>query len=92
MLFNKYLNLNNKASRVVLCDGRIIEGVIVGFFKGNRHSNDPYILKWHFMDVKDELSFGFDMFGNRIGEIISHKEIVEIYLYENDTKVICTDY
>jgi len=83
ILFNKYLKLKSKNSRITLLDGRVVTGSIVGFYRGNRYQNDPSVVMWHVVDEKDEMTLGFDIFGNRVGKLISQGEIAEIYFYEN---------
>lgn len=85
VLLGKYIRSQNKRVTVFLQNRRVMKGVIVGFFKGCRASNEPYVTRWHLVDNRDKMTLGWDAFGNRIGTLINQKDIVEIEFEENKT-------
>lgn len=68
---------------LVLKNGRHIKGVIVGYFKGDELSDEPYIMRWHIVDENDSTTMGFDTFGCLIGELVDHANIAEVYIQED---------
>jgi hypothetical protein len=51
-IYDKYYNINNRILVITLKDNTVLEGILIGFIHGD--SDDPFIIKWHFVD-KNEL-------------------------------------
>lgn len=78
LLYDKYFEFVNQNIEITLKDGRFIKGEIVGFFKGDENTDEPYITKWHIVPKTQKMTLGIDTFGFMKGEFIEHKEIAEV--------------
>jgi hypothetical protein len=86
-LYDKYFRLTNRHIQVTLSNGRTIQGIIIGFFRGNEHGHDSYISRWHVVIDTEEMSMGQGIFGGLTGEIINQEDIMEV-LFEEDKSVL----
>jgi len=91
-LADKYFSLTSKEVFITLKSGRNVYGVVFGFSKGEKYSNEPFITRWHITDLGDEMAMGRDAFGLRIGEIIEQTDIVEVYFYEDCSVITDNEY
>ena len=82
-IYDKYYSLTNRRMKLILKDGRHVQGFICGFFRGDPESDDPYIIKWHIVSEGEKNRFGTNIFGCITGEIIRQEDIAEIYFNEN---------
>ena len=85
-LFQKYFSHTNKEIKIVLKNKSILNGIFIGFFKGDEDSMDSYISKWHFTHTGKSL--GTDTFGYLEGQIIYQKDIAKITFTEDNTFMI----
>lgn len=85
ILHDKYFKLANKNIEVILKNGNVIKGVIIGFVKGDIHKKESYIIKWHIADEKYMLTIGLDAFGFPIGNIIRQADIQKIFFYQDNS-------
>ena len=83
-IYDNYYSLTNRKIELILKDGRYLAGFICGFFRGDRESNDPYIIKWHIVSEEEKNRFGTAILGCLTGEIIRQEDIAEIYFNENE--------
>lgn len=88
LLYDKYFSITNRNIEVKMKNGVIIQGIIVGFIKGDEYSCDPYITKWHIVDTSDERSRGIDIFGFPSGTYIKHNDIVQVKFCQDNSIMI----
>jgi len=85
VLHDKYFKLTNKNIEVILRNGRMVRGVIVGFFLSGDEGSDQSITKWHIVDEMDAINHGVDGLGKKKGEVIRQRDISEIHFQEDDS-------
>lgn len=83
MLLEAYLVHQDKTVDVVLRNGTLIRRYISGFIKGSELAEDPFVMKWHMVKLRDSNTLGWDCSGSSVGEIIAHSEIQEITFLES---------
>lgn len=49
-----FYNSGDRLLRLTLKDGKVLEGRFIGFFHGEEERNEPYIVKWHFLQKGTE--------------------------------------
>lgn len=82
--YNKYLQVTNPEVEIRLTNGKNLHGIILGFFKGDPDSSDPYILKWQIAkQQEDKATLGVDVTGNSIGILVEHRDIVQLKFIED---------
>lgn len=84
-IYDKYYNIKNRILVITLNDNTILEGALVSFIHGD--SDDPFIIKWHFIDKEELEAFhqGLDVSieGNQDkGKIIRQKDIKNVRFKE----------
>jgi len=77
-IYHTYFSLKNRTVKVVLKNGRNIQGIICGFFKGDPERQDPYIVKWHIVAEAEKNRFGTNILGYITGELIKQEDILEV--------------
>lgn len=82
--YNKYLEVTDPEVEIRLTNGKMLHGTIIGFFKGDPNSKDPYILKWQIAKQEDAASLGVDVMGNSTGILVEHRDIVQIKFIEDN--------
>lgn len=87
LIYDKLMALHQPEIRVTLKNGKVFTGILIGFYKGDSHTNKPFISKWHIIKSKDSTTLGSDIFGSRLGELINHEDIARIY-FKNDKSTI----
>lgn len=85
ILYDRYAGLSNKRIELVLKNGRRVQGLIAGFFKGDEESEEPYIIRWHIAEEKEKRSPGDYNLGYTEGEMIAQKEIAEVRFFEDNS-------
>lgn len=81
-IYNKYYN-KSKLLEITLKDNTVLEGKLVSFFHGDPSSNEPFIIRWHFV-AKGEIEMyqkGLDTAidsGQETGKIIEQKNIKHV--------------
>lgn len=73
---------------MALKDGRVVKGIICGFFKGDKDLDEPYIIKWHIVNEQKYKRFSSNFLGSITGEIIKQEDIHEVYYYEDSKEKI----
>ena len=73
----------NHTVEIKLQNGRMLKGMVAGYFRENIEDENAEIIKWHVVDEQDYLSMGIDAFGFLIGEMIDVKDIIMITFKEN---------
>lgn len=53
IIYDTYYSAN-KPVKITLKNGRVLEGKLVGFFHGDRNSDDPFVIRWHFIGLGEE--------------------------------------
>ena len=48
-IVEKYYNPQGCLLEIILKNETVLEGIFIGFFHGDKGTNDPYIIKWHFL-------------------------------------------
>jgi hypothetical protein len=93
ILYEKYFSLTNRNIEIALKNGKVVRGMIIGFYRNGEYSNKPYILKWHIVNENDKMSLGVDSFGFMIGEIIKTTDIAQVRFIADGSfldSVVCT--
>lgn len=86
LLYDKYFSLKNRNIVILLKNGRLIKGVIFGFYRGDEDSDEPYIIKWHIIKNNTGRTPCIDPFGFIPGELINQSDIAEVYfLFDNSS-------
>ena len=44
----------NKPLRITLKNGKVLEGNLAGVFHGDPDSNEPFVIRWHFLGIGEE--------------------------------------
>jgi len=78
-LYRKYYGLTNRKIKITLKDGKCIEGVIAGFFRGYAESNETFITQWHIVDGTQVI----EITDNSPGIFVKQNEIAEVYFEED---------
>jgi hypothetical protein len=86
-LHDVYPKLNNKLVRFTLKDGQELNGVITGFFYNNKKNMHQLIYSWQVTPKDNKINFASDPFGYANGKMILHKNVVEIFFFDNNNKV-----
>ena len=88
LVYQKYYTLVNRNVIFTLNDTHIFRGQIIGYYKGDLDSNEPYISRWHLYNCpQNSLNVNDELFGSMIGEIISHADIKSVQ-FEDDNAII----
>ncbi len=85
IFYNKYFGLANRNIEVRMKNGKIIQGIIIGFYRSCDDDAIPCITRWHIVDEKDKMCFGTDSLGCMTGQIIKQKEIASVKFFDDDT-------
>ena len=86
-LHHKYFGLKNPQIIIKLKNGRVLKGIIHGYYHGDEDKGEPRYWMWHILDPNEAYTLGVDAFGFQMGEIIRHREIAEVYFEEDHTKM-----
>lgn len=92
LLHDKYFSLTDRNIEVILKNGRIMKGVIIGFFTSGEECSEPSIKRWHILEQKHESGSLPDGLGVVCGEIIDHKAIAEVHFPEDNSKMVFGRY
>lgn len=85
-IFEKYFSSKEKMIKVTLKNNEVLEGIFVSFIHGDESADEPFIIKWHFIDKKDiERYKNFPQidFGEEYGKEIDQSEIRSVSFKEN---------
>jgi hypothetical protein len=88
LLFDKLLNLEDDEVEVTLENNVHLKGIIIGFFFGMQHWNEPFVLKWHLVKKQDEYTFGKGSLGASIGAIFYHTEVRSIRFLQDNSMMV----
>lgn len=80
-IYNNYFDNKDQLLEVTLKNGNVLTGIFVSFVHGDEDSNEPFIIKWHFINEKDieKHKHMFSIDGNEdIGIMIEQKDIVHV--------------
>jgi hypothetical protein len=87
-LFEQYFKLHDRRVEVHLKNGLFLQGIIIGYFRGNEDRRYAYISSWHLVKESDAFSLGIDLFGNQLGTVFKHTDILDILFLENNSHII----
>jgi len=85
VIYNKFYSTDLKILQVLLKNGSIMEGVLVGFYQGDSLAGEPFITRWNFVvesDFKEYDSLPFYARKNDLEKIIKQEEI-ELVQFKN---------
>ncbi len=85
LLYDRYFKLTNRNIEMILKDGKIIRGTIIGFFKGDQSFNEPYVTTWHLVDGQDKTGLGTDAFAYLEGHAIEQSDILQVKFCADNT-------
>ncbi len=81
-IFDKYENASGSMAEILLKDGTLHKGFLVGYYHGDEEAGEPFILKWHFIDKSEiqlhDLSFSYDPDNPELGIIINQDDIQSV--------------
>lgn len=80
-IYDTYFENKDKLLEVSLKNGKVLTGIFVSFVHGDEDSNEPFIIKWHFINETDieKHKHMFSIDGNEdIGIMIEQKDIVQV--------------
>ena len=80
-IFDKYYGIKGQVLLITLRDGTLLEGTLSGFFHGDKSIDEPYIIKWHFIDAKDLLK-------NDVQSSIDGTEEIGTIIWQADIKSV----
>ena len=84
-IYNKFFENKDKLIGVTLKNGKVLRGIFVSFVHGDEDSNDPFIIKWHFINENDieKHKHMFSIDGNEdLGVMIDQKDIDSVKFKE----------
>ena len=84
-LYDKYFSLGNRSIEVLLKNGRILEGTIIGYYAFDEDADDTPIHHWHMIDEKQQYCPAFSCLGLIRGELIRHSDIVSVTFHEDNS-------
>ena len=53
VIYDTYYSAN-KPLKISLKNGKVLEDNLIGFFHGDPNSNDPFVIRWHFIGLGEE--------------------------------------
>jgi len=80
-IFKTYYWPDGKLLKVYLSNGIELEGRFIGYFHGDAESNEPFIIKWHFLQSDNP---GIFQAGSESGQlnnrelVIMNKDIIKV--------------
>lgn len=80
-IYKNFSENKEKLLEVTLKNGKVLTGIFVSFVHGDEDSNEPFIIKWHFINEGDieKHKHMFSIDGNEdIGIMIEQKDIVQV--------------
>lgn len=83
IMYDKLDEVAHKKVKLHLKNGEIKTGVIVGFF----HGDAEYVERWVFQETDDETDETITLDAED-GEIIKHKDILEIFFFDDNSQII----
>lgn len=83
ILYDKLDEIQNKKIQLHLKNDEIQTGIIVGFF----HGDEEYVERWVFRETEDTTNEAITLNAEE-GEIIKHKDIVEVFFFDDNSKLI----
>lgn len=80
-IFEKYFSVKNKTLVITLNDGTVLEGFLVSFSHGDEGSDDPFIVRWHFVDQRDMSKYEkmFSIGGEETGRSLEQRDIKNVH-------------
>jgi|GEM_PF-3182975 len=78
ILYDKLDAVQNKKIKLHLSNSKIKTGFLIGFF----HGNDEFIERWIFQETEELI------FNPEEGEIIKHKDILEVFFFDDHSQII----
>lgn len=86
ILYDKLDEIQNKKIKLHLKNDEIQTGIIVGFFHGDEEKGE-FIERWVFRETEDTTNEAITL-DDEEGEIIKHKDIVEVFFYDDNSQII----
>lgn len=86
-LHHKYFSLKNRQISIKLKNGRVLNGIIHGFYHGDESWDKHFYWRWYILPNGKKFGLGVDAFGFELGEIINHTDIEKIYFEEDQTEM-----
>jgi hypothetical protein len=87
ILYEKYFSLTDRNIEIELKNGKVVQGMIIGFYRNGEYNSKPCIFKWHIVNADDEMSLGVDGLGFLAGEIIKTRDIAHVRFIEDDSSL-----
>jgi len=78
ILYDKLDAVSNKKVKLHLSNHEIKIGFLIGFF----HGDAEFIERWLFQEAEELI------FNPEEGEIIKHKDILEVFFFEDNSQII----
>lgn len=74
---------HGRNARIILIDGTVHEGEIVGYFKSDGLIGNSYIYKWHVIPQGSDSPTGLSFWGVPEGAYILHKYIARVIFLDD---------
>ncbi len=87
IFFEKYFKSSNRFVVVTMKNGIARNGIFISFFYGNEYSNDPYIIKWRFIETEHFAKNKIVDWDIDAGIIMNHIEIKSVKFKNNDETI-----
>lgn len=84
-LYAHYFSCANRVIAIQTLDNQMINGVIIGFIKGDTLTGAPFITQWHVVDETKQYSIGIDPFGCVIGQMVDQTNIKYVKFSDGTT-------
>ncbi len=83
VLFDKYFGLSDRHVRIVLRNGKVIQGTIAGYSFQDPDADDPVISRWHLVRDDSKETEGYQEVGFVVGEMVRHCDIASVFFRED---------
>lgn len=87
-MFDKYFTLANPNVEIQLKNGRVIHGIIVGYYFTDTENQESPIHHWRVMDCRVSVQTGFNEHRCNKGECIRHGDIASVTFEEDRSELI----
>ena len=75
IIYDRYSRHPDTILKVILLDGRIVEGRIIGYFRGMPGRGEAYIFRWHILPSHLKIADYDRTVNPDAGTFIEHKDI-----------------
>lgn len=90
LLFDKYFKLANPNCDILLKSGKVIRGVIIGYYFSDADQPESPIHHWRVLRCVDAAHTGFDGENYNEGTCIRHCDIASVTFEEDLSVLICS--